>query len=387
MIEIEKKECCSGCHACANICPQKCIEMREDEEGFLYPYVDVSKCVECKLCEKVCSIINHKEPVNESKAYGCINKDEKVRMQSSSGGVFTLLAEYIINKGGSVYGAAFDGDFEVEHIEIKDKKDIGKLRGSKYTQSKIGNTYSKVKQELEAGALVYFSGTSCQIDGLISYLQKPYDNLICQDIICHGVPSPKVWRKYLREKNVQYRGKPQKVNFREKTSGWNQYSMQIDYSDNSYRCYYGDNAYMKAFLKNMDLRPSCYECHSKSLKRKSDITLADFWGIDNICSEMNDNKGVSLVLVNTRKGQKLFEAIRDNMDYKSVNLQEALQYNSSAYKSSSRPEIRDRFFKILDEVNLEEYIAKVTKVSFVTQVKRKVYLLVSRILEKLKKSF
>lgn len=369
MIEIKDKSKCSGCHSCMNICPKKCIEMRADEEGFWYPKVDEEKCIECELCEKRCPILNDMSTENKPQAYACYNKDEEIRKESSSGGIFTLLASYIIDNGGTVYGAAFNKNFEVEHIEVTNKQDLRKLRGSKYVQSKLGSTYSKIREQLNQNKLVYFSGTPCQIDGLLCFLNKKYDNLICQDIICHGVPSPKIWKSYIDEMNAKYHDKPSKIEFRNKKINWDSYGMYIKYSRKEYFRIHNEDMFMVAFLKNLSLRPSCYNCSSKTLHRNSDITLADFWGIKEVCPEMYDGKGTSLVIVNSEKGKVIFEKILYNARYAKVDLDKAIKFNSAAIKSVDIPKKRKKYMKNIFYHKFDKYTEKINKTSFFLKIK------------------
>lgn len=331
MIESYKKFC-SGCRACEKLCPTKAIKMEPDYRGFLYPTVDYDKCIKCKKCINSCSI-NNKENIKEKLAYAAYNKDEKTRINSSSGGIFTLLAENIIEKGGIVFGAAFANDFTVEHILVQDKKDLEKLRTSKYVQSDTKNSYVEAEKFLKQGKLVYYSGTPCQIEGLKAYLQKEYDNLILQDIICHGVPSPKVWKEYLKSKN----NKIKKVNFRskEKTT-WDDYQIEITYEGYKEYANHNDDIFMKLFLENLILRDSCYSCKFKKENRESDLTLADFWGISKIDKSMDDNKGTSLVILNSSKGKKIFEEISNKIIKKEVNFKDAIKNNSSMIESSKK---------------------------------------------------
>ena len=280
MITIKEKAKCSGCYSCINICPKKCIEMREDEEGFEYPVVNKNVCINCNLCEKHCPIENKERNIEEPIAYAAINKNEEIRRESSSGGMFTLLAEAILDKGGVVYGAAFNDEYIVEHIKVTQKEDLKLLRGSKYVQSKIGTIYEDVRDSLQNGKWVYFTGTPCQVDGLLTYLGKEDSHLICQDIVCHGVPSPKIWKWYLKQIKLNNA----RISFRDKSTGWESYSFTIN-QKKKFTQYASDNLYMRAFVKNLSLRPSCYECQSKGIKRKSDITLGDFWGINKVCPE------------------------------------------------------------------------------------------------------
>lgn len=365
MIKINDKSMCSGCHSCLNICPVNCISMKIDEEGFWYPYVDSSKCIDCHLCEKRCPILNDMSNQNNPKAYACYNLNEKIRNESSSGGIFSLLASNIIKKNGVVYGASFNQNFEVEHIRVDKIDDLNKLRGSKYVQSKIGNTYSEIKKELDDERIVYFSGTPCQIDGLLCYLDKKYDNLICQDIVCHGVPSPKLWKHYLSQYTLE---DDANITFRDKTTGWDSYSFTINQKQ-KFSEIASQNEYMKVFLKDLCLRPSCYDCHSKSLHRNSDITLADFWGIKEVCPDLYDNKGTSLVLINTEIGQKLFGEILDYIKYKEVDVQQAAKYNPSLYKSASISRKRSRYMKRVFSTNFNTISMKYTKNSFLVRLR------------------
>ncbi|MDU6198528.1 MAG: Coenzyme F420 hydrogenase/dehydrogenase, beta subunit C-terminal domain [Intestinibacter bartlettii] len=360
MIKIAKKENCTGCHGCYNVCPKKCIDMNFDEEGFLYPSVDSNKCVECGLCEKVCPIMHIVEVENEPIAIGCYNKDEKIRMESSSGGIFTLISELVIQSGGVVFGAEFDENYNVRHSYVDNIQDLHKFRGSKYVQSTIGNSYYDAKQFLEQGRQVLFSGTPCQIAGLKRYLQKDYDNLICQDIVCHGVPSIYVWEHY---KNFIANGRRiSSVKFRDKSTGWKTYSLQIDFDDgSSYKDIGNENSYIKGFVKDFYLRPSCYECKYKTLHRESDITLADFWGIEANVPELDDNKGTSLIFINSDKGRLCFEKIGKSIVFKIINIENAVTFNPSSHKPAIMTKKRDTFYKEYRNKNLNLLVDELLK--------------------------
>lgn len=381
MIEIKHKADCSGCHACFSVCPKNCIEMKTDEEGFLYPSVNKELCVDCGMCEKVCQSKSPLKSENEPKAYACINKDEEIRMQSSSGGVFTLLAENIIERGGVVFGAAFDDDFSVKHCFVQEKEELSKFRGSKYVQSTIGNSYIKAKEFLDDGRYVLFTGTPCQTDGLLQFLKKDYENLYVQDIICHGVPSPMVWRKYLRHITSRLDIKVKEISFRNKNSGWQKYSVLFSSLDGG-NCLIpsAEDNYIKAFLRDISLRPSCYGCHSKTIQRNSDITLADFWGVDKVEPTMYDDKGTSLVLVHSQKGREMFDEIKHGMIYKETDLAEALKYNPSAFKSVQKPATREKFLKKVDENNFDVVVRKYVKVSFLRRCIRKAKRIAKKVL-------
>ena len=358
MIKIKDKKMCCGCHACYSICPKKAIQMEEDEFGFLYPNINKDICVDCGLCEKVCPILHKNNIKTFSKAYACINKNEKIRLQSSSGGIFSLLADKIINDGGVVFGAAFDKKFYLRHTYVSNKEDIYIFRTSKYIQSDIGDSFCKAKEILNKGKKVLFTGTPCQIEGLLCYLGKEYDNLYTQDIICHGVPSPLVWRKYLDYRRKKDKKVPNDVKFRNKDNGWKKYNLKFTYDDKIYKKNQSEDLYMRSFLNNLSLRDSCYECNFKKYDRLSDITLGDFWGIENIDSNFDDNKGTSLVIIHSNKGEELINSIKENILIKSIDLNEAIKYNASYIKSTKKDEKRRDFFRELDNVRFDKLIDK-----------------------------
>ena len=336
---INKKDCC-GCTACAHICPVKCIEMKEDKEGFLYPAVDNEKCIRCHKCERVCPIGNLINYNNETKTFIGYNKNEEIREKSSSGGIFSLAAEWIIEQNGVVFGAAFDENFEVCHIAAENEEELSKLRGSKYVQSRLGDAYPKVKQYLENNRKVLFTGTGCQIAGLKKYLNKDYENLYTVDVLCHGVPSPKIWKMYLEEKKKQYNAPIQKIEFRNKESGWKNYSVNIEFADNQRYCikFYEDK-YMQMFLGNIDLRPSCHNCRFKGFPRISDMTIGDSWGIENYMPDMDDDRGTSVIVVNSLKGKQMLEAVVGSLNLREASLDKALP----------KAEVRKQSVEIPDE--------------------------------------
>lgn len=307
MIDIKEKSQCCGCASCVQCCPKKCITFNEDNEGFRYPNVDVSKCVNCGLCEKVCPVINQGERQHPRKIYAAKNKNESVRLQSSSGGIFTKLAEDVISRGGVVFGARFDDNWEVKHDFTENIDGLSVFRGSKYLQSRIEGSYSTAEVFLKQGREVLFSGTPCQIAGLKLYLRRKYDNLLAVACVCHGVPSPLVWREYLKETS---KGQIiQRINFRDKNISWKNYRVLVQGNDNIvYQPFY-ENIYMKGFLRDIYLRPSCFTCPAKSGKSGADITLGDFWGIENYLQEFDDDKGVSACIAHTDKGIALLDIL------------------------------------------------------------------------------
>ncbi len=358
MIDIKDKTECCGCFSCKNICPQNAISMIEDEYGFKYPNINYNICTNCGLCEKVCPIINKKKENNEeSKAYAAINKDENIRMKSSSGGMFSLIAENIINKSGIVYGASFNENFLVEHSRAETIEEISKFRGSKYIQSDINTIFREVKKDLNSGREVLFTGTPCQVEGLKSYLLKNYDNLYTQDFICHGVPSKEVWKKYLEYRKKQDNDEPKNISFRNKQNkGWNEYQLLFEYNKNNKYIDHIEDLFMKVFLSDISLRDSCYRCEFKKKHRISDITLADFWGINNVVPEMNDEKGTSLLIVNSEKGNKLLKEIQNNAVLKEIDIEQAIKYNKSMIQSANINNNREKFFENLKMDEFENLI-------------------------------
>ena len=374
MIEIKDKKDCCGCYACYNICPKQCITMKVDEEGFWYPVIEQNKCINCNLCEKICPVIN---PIDRNTSlklsYAMKNKDEEIRLRSSSGGMFYLLAENIIRQNGVVYGAGFDGDFSVKHIKINKEQEIGLLQGSKYLQSSIGNTYVQVKKDLEGDKKVLFTGTPCQIEGLKNFLRKDYINLFTMDFICHGVPSPMIWKEYLNEIRDNKQGEIKTVYFRDKKLGWKLFSLKIIFDKDTYINDLNQDLYMKGFLQDLYLRPSCYNCKFKKINRLSDITVADFWGIDKVLPKMDDDKGTSLIIIHTDKGKQLFDILFDRMIVNEVNMNEALKYNLSMIKSVKYNKKRKEFFeRFINEKTLTTLIFQYTKITLAKQIQQKI---------------
>lgn len=314
------------------------------------------------------------------KVYACYNKDKDVRLSSSSGAVFSSLAEYVLNKSGIVYGVAMSEDcYSAEFIGVTDSEGLTKLRGSKYLQAKVGNTFKSVKKELQAGKLVLFTGTGCQVNGLKTFLGKDYDNLICMDVICHGAPSPALWREYARDQEKKMGGKLKEINFRCKDDSWVDFGMKEVLStipEDSVKKFYiskDKDPYMQMFLRDYCLRPSCYECMVKK-EKMSDLTVADFWGIKDVAPEMNNGLGTSLVLIRTKKGQEIFNYISCEMKLKEVTYEAGVKGDPAEYKSCVRPSQRDTFFDDMHTMSFEELEGKYAppiKYSLKTRAKRK----------------
>lgn len=375
MINVIDKAMCCGCSACASACPKNCIEMTSDTLGFLYPKVVTEQCVNCGLCEMICPNLKDEKlsAAVTPKAYAAIGRDNTIRQKSSSGGVFSLIAQHIISQGGVVYGAAFDDSCHtVRHIAVDFLDGLGKLRGAKYLQSDISGTYVEVKERLEQGRTVLFTGTPCQISGLKSFLQKDYDQLYLQDIVCHGVPSPSIWDAYLGDIEKRFGGHATDVSFRNKSNGWKNYCFSIQLSNGRiYSVEHSKDPYMRGFLHNYYLRPSCYACKHKGVERQSDITLADFWGIEEICPEMDDQKGTSLVIVSSPKGQRLFEAVVDAVNYAPTDLECAIQYNRSMIDSAKEHSLYKVFEREFPKKSIRNLFKKYCSASMWKKIKRK----------------
>lgn len=391
MIQINEKQDCCGCEACAQICPQGCIRIEEDHESFLYPKIDTERCTECALCEKSCPVLHQSDSREPLAVYAAKNRDEEIRRQSSSGGVFTLLAEQTIHEGGLVFGAKFNADWDVVHDYTKSIEGLDAFRGSKYVQSRIGNTFAQAKQFLKDGRKVLFSGTPCQIAGLKLYLRKEYENLLTVDFICHGVPSPMVWRRYkqellseVRKNTVSTNGTDffTAINFRNKTEGWKKFSFAAtvrcaDGNSVSLRTSLHENIYMRGFLRDLYLRPSCHACPAKSLKSGSDITIADFWGIQQFHSKFDDDRGTSLVIANSKKGALVYGAL----SLESIpTTKQALQ---SVLFHSAKPHFkRGAFFEQIDTApSLTLLIEQLTQTSLFRRFTQKGVLIAKRVLK------
>lgn len=325
---------CTGCAACASICAQQAIQMVRGKDGFLYPQINKALCSNCRLCESVCPVTKKERSVTVEEAYAVRINDETIRMESSSGGAFTAFAEQILAAGGIVFGAAFDESFAVKHIGIGDISELHRLRGSKYVQSEIGDTYQEAKRYLALNITVLFSGTPCQIAGLRAYLKKDYENLVTVDVICHGVPSPAIWERYTGYRKALASSDIQRISFRRKNSGWKRFSVLFVFKNSAeYLKDLTQDPMMKAFLSNIFLRRSCYSCKFRGANYQSDITLADFWGVDRVLPAMSDDKGVSLVLTRNEKGRRMVLAAKKNAEIHSVDVKVALKSNPSYYES------------------------------------------------------
>lgn len=359
MIEILKKTECCGCEACINICPKECISMKYDNEGFTYPKVNEKYCIDCGLCEKVCHLKPNykiqKDFLTNMQFYAAFNKDREITKTSSSGGVFWLLVEYVIKNKGVVYGVEQNSTFSVRHNRAETLNECEKFRLSKYLQSDMSLIYRGAKKDLESGRDVLFSGTPCQIAGLYSFLNKDYDNLITCDIVCHGVPSKAVFKKYINEVEKKYDTKVTNIIWRDKTYGWGPNRVTLILEDGrKITTTSQENSFQKGFLDNVYLRPSCYKCKYAKFPRIADISLADFWGYEGELVKENNNLGLSVIIVSSVKGSKLFKSINKSIKYHEVKEEYVKERCRHAYLPPKYNSDRERFFKDFDKLTFEK---------------------------------
>ncbi len=330
--------------------------MCEDREGFLYPNINLSLCINCDLCERVCPVINQTDPTQPLTAQVAFHIVPSIRHRSSSGGVFTALAEKVIRSGGVVFGARFDKQWNVVHDWTDTLDGLEAFRKAKYVQSNIGNSFIQVKAFLKAKRIVLFSGTPCQTAALRLFLRKPYDNLLVIDVVCHGVPSPEVWRNYLAEILQKHTGtteieKIHDICFRDKTYSWEHYNVTFTIAtdkqeEKTITSNYRNNPYMHGFLDNLYLRPSCHACPSKPFKSGSDLTIGDYWGVQFIHPNLNDDKGMCLVITQTEKGAEWLNRTTDELTLVKSDLEQAATFNSSLLHSARRSIKRRIFFAL-----------------------------------------
>lgn len=350
MIRIQDKKDCCGCSACVQICPKHCIGMKPDEEGFMYPSVDDELCINCGLCEKVCPVINRGEERIPVRTLAVKNNNDETRFKSSSGGAFSALAVRILEEGGVVFGARFNKEWDVVHDHIESVGDLRLFQGSKYVQSVIGDTYALAEAFLKNERKVMFTGTSCQIAGLKKYLRKDYDNLLAIEVICHGVPSPMIWNDYLKYvcadkkvKGISSLNDISGISFRSKLTGWKKYSMVFTGNDGVTMAQTFDkNLFMKGFLNNLYLRPSCYDCPARKGRSGCDISLGDFWGVENSHPDFVDNMGVGLILV--YKEKEILQEMNTDCTMAESDYADAVRGNPCIEKSVAEPLGRKMFW-------------------------------------------
>lgn len=364
MIQVNNKEDCCGCTACANICPNHCIDMLPDNEGFLYPIVNHTTCTKCRLCVEVCPILKKTQISSIPTAYLCRAKSSEILGTSTSGGAFTPIAQYVINKGGVVFGASFDENWNVRHTSATIMDEVSKFRGSKYVQSNLGKSFSEVISYLKEGRWVCFSGTPCQISGLASFLNRKYEKLILVDLVCRGTPSPLLWKKYIQYQEFRNKSKVRSVVFRNKTYGYHSNTMRIEFENG--KVYSGCNRvdlFTKSFFQNICSRPSCYQCHFKAIQHDSDITIFDAWHASKLVDGLkDDDKGYTNVFLQSKTGLNIFEEIKPQLDYYPIDVQSAVENDgvmicNSAPKSANR----DTFLSSVLNVGVKDFEHEVLK--------------------------
>lgn len=363
MIDIKDKKDCCGCNACGDVCRQEAITFLSDNEGFWYPQVNKDKCTDCHLCEKICPMLNigslkHND-WDEPKVYGGYNKDIVIRFDSTSGGLYSLLAQAIYKQKGYVSGAVYSENFQVFNFISNDKKDLKRLRSSKYVQSNAEGIYKTIKQLLVSGEKVLACGSPCQMAALRSYLRKNYDNLLVVDFLCRATNSPKVFEKYKESLEARYGSKIIAIKDKNKDHGWHSLARKITFEDG--KVYYGEgheDNFRRGYHGNVFERPSCYECKFKGFPRMSDITLGDFWGIGNVDPSLEQDLGTSLIMINSQKGLDYFEKVKEKLVVKEFTLRDIIPGNPTAILGGKLPYPthinRDEFFEALDKMPFDE---------------------------------
>lgn len=345
MISLVDKSKCVLCKACLNICPKGAVEFKVLHSGGYYPVINQSKCVSCGKCKQVCPIESATKENSLKQTFAVRTTDENNLLNSSSGGLFFEFAREVLLRGGVVCGSILTKSFQARHIVTSDIEFVKKMRGSKYTNSDLGDCYRQIKTVLSEGKLVLFSGCPCQVAGLRTFLGKEYENLILIDLICHGVPNEKVWADYLLQLEKHRKAQVESVTFRSKKGGWNPFSIEIRFNDGkSYLNVATKDTYMAGFLKNVYLKDSCYDCKFKSLKSYSDITLADYWGVERFLGKVVDNKGISLCICNTQRGVEFLNSIKNNVYIEGVEFLKATEKNPHLFLSAKKSPLAEKFY-------------------------------------------
>ena len=368
-MELAKHELCNGCMACYNSCGKNAIRIEQSKQGFYYPLINQEVCVTCGNCVRTCPVLTPPTiyQTEHVKCIGALVKDDAIRLNSSSGGIFSLLAKKYIEGGGLVCGVAMSSDKTfAEHIIVDNVDELPKLMGSKYLQSYVGGIYKEIKRYLDNGKKILFSGTPCQVDGLRNYLKKDYTNLLCVDIVCHGVPSPKLWAKYINNIKSKYGRDIETVNFRAKKISWENFGME--HKNSKDKVYFNPkqkDPYLRMFFTNLCLNESCYDCKAKGGKWTSDITLGDLWGAASLAPKLSDGKGTSLVIIHTEKGESTFNSILSFIRHESVDYERSVACNICVEQSVHMPDGREEFFENLNSKSFDwmkkRYVKRIKK--------------------------
>lgn len=371
IVLTDKKDCC-GCTACFNSCPVKAITMAPDKEGFLYPYINLEKCVNCGVCENVCPIIHRNEHDEKTEGYIVRYRDEKIVEESTSGGAFTAFALYLLSKGFLVYGAGYDKDMRVVCKMATKSTELQEMRGSKFVQSALGTTFQEIKNRLKNGQKILFTGTPCQVSGLVSYLRGKPENLFCIDFVCRGVPSPALWKNYVDMMEHKYDSKMIGARFKNKTYGYHATTMKIEFANG--KTWYGSgrvDPMMKAFVRELASRPSCSACSFKGIKRQSDVTMFDCYEFSSITNLKDDNKGYSSLFIHTEKGKQIFDMLMERFDVYPTAIEKLVTKNGVMVKNSAKPNPkRDQFYEYATQYPIDvamNMVDPITKKDFLIE--------------------
>ena len=370
MIDKVSVQDCALCGACFNACPVNAIRFSKAYLDFRYPEIDVTRCVHCNQCEKACPILGDKSKPEDGYpiAFAAKSDDDSVRLHSSSGGAFFELASQMLRDGGYVCGAVFDESFHVRHIVSNTQEDLFRMMGSKYAQSDVGYCYREIKEKLNAGEKVLFSGCPCQVVGLRTYLGKSYKDLLLVELICHGIPSDQMLQTYIHMQEKKYGAKLKRMEFRNKTKGWHNSAVRMEFENHRiYSIPYTADAYTIGFLRNISLKSSCYNCHFRNFTAGSDIILGDFWGAEVELPE-DDNKGMSAILVNSRKGMDILD--RCNLALTPANVETIIKYNRNLLCSAAPSPQRSSFYASANTNGLEEAIRRYLEESTTQKLRR-----------------
>ena len=373
MISLAPHKLCSGCTACQAACGRGALTMREDVDGFRYPLIDPAICVECGACVKICPVLNPAQTRLPMRCYAAKSKDDVLRQQSSSGGVFTELAVPVLKDGGCVYGCVMEsGTFQVYHTKAEDTRGLAAMRKSKYVQSDLKDVFRDLRKEVENGRRVLFSGTPCQISGLRSFLGKDYENLLLVGIVCHGAPSYKLMMRFIECKQKKCASRFETFDFRSKATGWKNFAIQCDDAQGTSQYVEGQmtNSYMGLFNGNVAFRESCYNCLSRAGRAPTDVLIGDFWGVESLCAEMDDQKGTSVILAYTERGEKALRGT--GLDLREISFDAATRFNRNVQASEKRPLLRSVIYPLLNWLPFD-FVARLYRMMCLSEWEKAMY--------------